>query len=90
MDSRLYMCVCVCVRGICSWCSRKCFCLCARVTSCHHVCVSELKESAEATQTQHRSEKQRRKQMQLKLSSLEEELQDLKTEKESLDRVRNL
>lgn len=53
-------------------------------------CVSELKETAEATQTQHRSEKQRRKQMQLRLSSLEEELQDLKTEKESLDRVRNL
>lgn len=66
------------------------FCLCARVTSCHPICVSELTEVVEATQAQHHSEKQRRKQMQLSLSSLEEELQDLKAEKESLDRVRNL
>lgn len=56
----------------------------------HHVCVLELKEAAESTKAQHRSEKQRRKQVELRLNSLEEELQDLKTEKEGLERVRRL
>lgn len=50
-------------------------------------CVSELKEEAERVQTQHRSEKQRRKETELKVNTMEEELQDLKTDKESLERV---
>ncbi|CAN9512734.1 unnamed protein product [Ophioblennius macclurei] len=49
--------------------------------------VEELKEVAERTQTQHRSEKQRRKEMELRVSSVEEELQDLKADKESLERT---
>lgn len=50
-------------------------------------CVSELKEEAERVQTQYRSEKQRRKETELKVNTMEEELQDLKTDKESLERV---
>uniref|UniRef100_H3CCZ0 peptidylprolyl isomerase n=1 Tax=Tetraodon nigroviridis TaxID=99883 RepID=H3CCZ0_TETNG len=49
--------------------------------------LGELKEAADTARTQHRSEKQRRKQLELRLSSLEEELQDLKTEKEGLGRT---
>lgn len=52
-------------------------------------CAAELKEAAEAARAQQQAEKQRRKQAELRLSSLEEELQDLKTEKESLGRVRS-
>lgn len=63
-----------------------CTCDCAD----HHVGAVELKEAADTARTQHRSEKQRRKQLELRLSSLEEELQDLKTEKEGLGRVRRL
>uniref|UniRef100_A0A672Z589 peptidylprolyl isomerase n=1 Tax=Sphaeramia orbicularis TaxID=375764 RepID=A0A672Z589_9TELE len=51
------------------------------------LCVSELKEGAERTQTQYRSEKQRRKEMELKVNNMEEEMQDLRTDKESLERV---
>lgn len=70
------------------------FSACVHVRPCtwqpadHRVCASELKEAAEASQAQQRSDKQRRKQAELRLSSLEEELQDLKAEKDSLDRVR--
>lgn len=63
---------------------------CTCDTPDHRICVLELKEAAETTKAQYRSEKQRRKQVELRLSSLEEELQDLKTEKESLGRVRRL
>ncbi|XP_053727152.1 FK506-binding protein 15 isoform X2 [Synchiropus splendidus] len=47
--------------------------------------MEELKESAERAQTLCRSEKQQRKQLELKVSSLEEEVQDLKTDKQSLE-----
>lgn len=53
-------------------------------------CVSEMKEAAERVQAQYRSEKQRRKEMELRVSNVEEELQDLKTDKESLERVNML
>ncbi|KAG9354603.1 hypothetical protein JZ751_001316 [Albula glossodonta] len=49
--------------------------------------VEELKEGVERTQTQYRTEKQKRKEVELKLSNMEEELQDLKTEKDNLDRT---
>lgn len=54
------------------------------------LCVSEMKEVAERAQAQYRSEKQRRKEMELRVNNTEEELQDLKTDKESLERVRML
>lgn len=50
--------------------------------------VPELKGAAESLQAQYRSEKQRRKEMELRVNNLEEELLDLKTDKESLERVR--
>lgn len=46
-----------------------------------------MKELAEHSQAQYRAEKQKRKEVELKLSNLDEELQDLKSEKESLERV---
>lgn len=49
--------------------------------------LEELKEGAERTQTQYRSEKQRRKEMELKVNNMEEEMQDLRTDKESLERT---
>lgn len=49
--------------------------------------VSEVKEAAERAQAQYRSEKQRRKEMELRVNNVEEELQDLNTDKESLERV---
>ncbi|XP_029999073.1 FK506-binding protein 15-like [Sphaeramia orbicularis] len=47
----------------------------------------ELKEGAGRTQTQYRSEKQRHKEMELKVNNMEEEMQDLRTDKESLERT---
>lgn len=47
-----------------------------------------MKELAERVQAQYKAEKQKRKEVELKLSNLDEELQDLKSEKESLERVR--
>nr|XP_040051841.1 FK506-binding protein 15 [Gasterosteus aculeatus aculeatus] len=57
-----------------------------------HICtietqLEELKGAAESLQTQYRSEKQRRKEMELRVNNLEEELLDLKTDKESLERM---
>lgn len=52
------------------------------------VCISEFKETAERVQSQYKMEKQKRKETELKLNGLEEELQDAKTEKDSLERVR--
>ncbi|KAM9360502.1 FK506-binding protein 15 [Symphorus nematophorus] len=49
--------------------------------------LEELKETAERAQAQYRSEKQRRKEMELRVSNMEEELQDLRTDKESLERT---
>ncbi|XP_018524829.1 FK506-binding protein 15 isoform X3 [Lates calcarifer] len=49
--------------------------------------VEELKETAERAQAQYRSEKQRRKEMELRVNNMEEELQDLKTDKEGLERM---
>ncbi|XP_068422699.1 FK506-binding protein 15 isoform X2 [Clinocottus analis] len=49
--------------------------------------LEELKEAAERTQAQYRSEKQRRKEMELRVSNMEEEVQDLKTDKASLERT---
>ncbi|XP_074526238.1 FK506-binding protein 15 isoform X2 [Halichoeres trimaculatus] len=48
--------------------------------------LEELKEAVERSQAQYRSEKQRRKEMELRLSNLEEETQDLRSDKESLER----
>ncbi|XP_039658741.1 FK506-binding protein 15 isoform X2 [Perca fluviatilis] len=49
--------------------------------------MEELKQAAETAQAQYRSEKQRRKEMELRVNNMEEELQDLKTDKESLERT---
>ncbi|XP_064210415.1 FK506-binding protein 15 isoform X2 [Anguilla rostrata] len=49
--------------------------------------LEELKETAERTQAQYRTEKQKRKEVELKLCNMEEELLDLKTEKDNLDRT---
>ncbi|XP_029959997.1 LOW QUALITY PROTEIN: FK506-binding protein 15-like [Salarias fasciatus] len=49
--------------------------------------LEELKEATERTQTQHRSERQKRKELELRASGLEEELQDLRADKESLERT---
>lgn len=49
--------------------------------------LEEMKEVAERAQAQYRSEKQRRKEMELRVNNTEEELQDLKTDKESLERT---
>ncbi|KAG7480512.1 hypothetical protein MATL_G00056910 [Megalops atlanticus] len=49
--------------------------------------LEELKEGAERTQVQYRTEKQRRKETELKLSNMEEEMQDLRTEKDNLDNL---
>lgn len=47
----------------------------------------ELREASEQTQTKFKSEKQSRRQLELKVTSLEEELTDLRAEKESLEKV---
>ncbi|XP_034027200.1 FK506-binding protein 15 isoform X2 [Thalassophryne amazonica] len=49
--------------------------------------VEELNETAERTQAQYHSEKQRRKEMELKVINIEEEVQDLKTDKDHLERM---
>ncbi|XP_063051269.1 FK506-binding protein 15 isoform X2 [Engraulis encrasicolus] len=49
--------------------------------------LEEVKESGERAQTQYKAEKQKRKEVELKLSSIEEEVQDLTTEKDSLERT---
>uniref|UniRef100_A0A9J7X9I3 peptidylprolyl isomerase n=1 Tax=Cyprinus carpio carpio TaxID=630221 RepID=A0A9J7X9I3_CYPCA len=52
-----------------------------------HVTTLELKETADRVQSQHKMEKQKRKDLELKLNNIEEELQDMKTEKDSLERT---
>ncbi|XP_062399167.1 FK506-binding protein 15 isoform X2 [Sardina pilchardus] len=49
--------------------------------------LEEVKETGERVHTQYKAEKQKRKEVELKLSSVEEELQDLTTEKDSLERT---
>ncbi|XP_056628735.1 FK506-binding protein 15 isoform X2 [Triplophysa dalaica] len=47
----------------------------------------EFKETAERVHSQYKMEKQKRKETELKLNGLEEELQDVKTEKDSMERT---
>ncbi|XP_034056168.1 FK506-binding protein 15 [Gymnodraco acuticeps] len=61
---------------------RHCHCIAAMETQ-----LEELKEAAERAQAQYRSEKQRRKEMELRVNNMEEEVQDLKTDKDSLERT---
>ncbi|XP_049434719.1 FK506-binding protein 15 isoform X1 [Epinephelus fuscoguttatus] len=49
--------------------------------------LEELKEEAERAQAQYHSEKQRRKELELRVNNMEEGLQDLQTDKESLERT---
>ncbi|XP_058861417.1 FK506-binding protein 15-like isoform X2 [Acipenser ruthenus] len=49
--------------------------------------LAELREVSERAQSQYREEKQSRKQLQLRVSGLEEELGDLRTEKEGLEKT---
>lgn len=49
--------------------------------------IPELQDTSEQAQTKFKSEKQSRKQLELKVTSLEEELADLRAEKESLEKV---
>ncbi|XP_051510137.1 FK506-binding protein 15 isoform X3 [Myxocyprinus asiaticus] len=47
----------------------------------------EFKETAERVQSQYKMEKQKRKELEFKLNNVDEELQDMKTEKDSLERT---
>ncbi|KAM9744696.1 FK506-binding protein 15 isoform 1-T1 [Menidia menidia] len=47
--------------------------------------LQDVQEGAEKVQTQYRTERQRRKEMEQKVNIMEEELQDLKSDKESLE-----
>uniref|UniRef100_A0A671TBV5 peptidylprolyl isomerase n=1 Tax=Sinocyclocheilus anshuiensis TaxID=1608454 RepID=A0A671TBV5_9TELE len=49
--------------------------------------ILELKQTADRVQSQYKMEKQKRKELELKLNNMEEELQDMKTEKDSLERT---
>lgn len=51
------------------------------------MCFAELQEASEDTQTRFKAEKQSRKHLDMKITALEEELADLKVEKETLERV---
>uniref|UniRef100_A0A8C0LA62 peptidylprolyl isomerase n=1 Tax=Canis lupus dingo TaxID=286419 RepID=A0A8C0LA62_CANLU len=52
--------------------------------------LSELQETSEQAQSRFKSEKQSRRQLELKVTSLEEELADLRAEKESLEKVSSM
>lgn len=49
--------------------------------------IPELQETSEQAQSKFKSEKQNRRQLELKVTALEEELTDLRAEKESLEKV---
>lgn len=49
---------------------------------------AELQEASQDTQSRFKAEKQSRKQLDMKIAALEEELADLRVEKETLERVR--
>uniref|UniRef100_A0A8C8CHW9 peptidylprolyl isomerase n=1 Tax=Oncorhynchus tshawytscha TaxID=74940 RepID=A0A8C8CHW9_ONCTS len=59
---------------------------CTRISSLETQ-LEELKETSERGQAQYRTEKQKRKEMELRVNNMEEELQDLKIDKESLERT---
>ncbi|XP_046904362.1 FK506-binding protein 15 isoform X2 [Hypomesus transpacificus] len=59
---------------------------CVRISSLESQ-LEELKEAAERAQAQYRTEKQKRREMELKMNNIDEEVQDLKTDKESLERT---
>ncbi|XP_069378932.1 FK506-binding protein 15 isoform X2 [Paralichthys olivaceus] len=59
---------------------------CQRITALETQ-LEELKETAESAQAQYRSERQRRKETELRVNNMEEELQDLRTDKEGLERT---
>uniref|UniRef100_A0A4W5PGQ3 peptidylprolyl isomerase n=1 Tax=Hucho hucho TaxID=62062 RepID=A0A4W5PGQ3_9TELE len=59
---------------------------CTRISSLETQ-LEELKEMAERGQAQYRTEKQKRKGMDLRVNNMEEELQDLKADKESMERM---
>lgn len=48
---------------------------------------AELQEASQDTQSRFKAEKQSRKQLDMKIAALEEELTDLRVEKETLERV---
>ena len=55
---------------------------------CHY--TPELQETSEQAQSRFKSEKQSRRQLELKVTCLEEELADLRAEKESLEKVSSM
>uniref|UniRef100_A0A8C8MJ12 peptidylprolyl isomerase n=1 Tax=Oncorhynchus tshawytscha TaxID=74940 RepID=A0A8C8MJ12_ONCTS len=59
---------------------------CTRISSLETQ-LEELKETAERGQAQYRTEKQKRKGMALRVNNMEEELQDLKADKDCMERV---
>ncbi|KAF0033686.1 hypothetical protein F2P81_013752 [Scophthalmus maximus] len=59
---------------------------CQRITALETQ-LEELKETAERTQAQYRSERQKRKETELRAVNMEEELQDLRADKEGLERT---
>ncbi|XP_029493358.1 FK506-binding protein 15-like isoform X3 [Oncorhynchus nerka] len=59
---------------------------CTRISSLETQ-LEEIKETSERGQAQYRTEKQKRKEMELRVNNMEEELQDLKIDKESLERT---
>lgn len=48
---------------------------------------AELQEASQDTRSRFKAEKQNRKQLDMKIAALEEELTDLRVEKETLERV---
>ncbi|MGH0184075.1 UNVERIFIED_CONTAM: hypothetical protein FKN15_013784 [Acipenser sinensis] len=56
-------------------------------SSTDQAAAEQLREVSERAQSQYREEKQSRKQLQLRVSGLEEELGDLRTEKEGLEKT---
>lgn len=68
------------------WCQIVCYSFASVATSlcCY---IPELQETSEQAQSKFKSEKQSRRQLELKATALEEELTDLRAEKESLERV---
>nr|XP_020454977.1 FK506-binding protein 15 isoform X2 [Monopterus albus] len=59
---------------------------CQRITALETQ-LEEVKEAADRAQAQYRSEKQRRKEMEVRVTNMEEEIQDLKADKEGLERT---
>lgn len=66
-----------------------CIACCSSGSAAKCLCcyIPELQETSEQAQSRFKSEKQSRKQLELKVTALEEELADLRAEKESLEKV---